>query len=179
RNKIGGLHRKHGQFLDLMCTDLDGMHNVTATVENGSCHFGKEATVAAIAALSADRYHTFPVLISPTCKTETSPDQAKFIQLIISRWKPAAHGENNTNPSGPSQSQVTDMLLVTSRASPFQCKRLFILLIFCMESFEGYRDLTDRQTGKDEVTMDSDPKHLMNATVHSSARQRVSSSRVQ
>ncbi|TDL20789.1 hypothetical protein BD410DRAFT_870927 [Rickenella mellea] len=156
-NKIVGLCREHGRLLDLTCTDLDSMRSVATAVETGLCHFGKEATVAAIAAFSPDRYQAFPVIVSPTCKTETAVDQAKFIQLLIASWKSSAHGENKHGPiwSVASDGDAT--------------RRLACHTLFMQESLHPDNPLHETlsrlpglnlQTGKNDVTMDSDPKHL-------------------
>ena len=63
--------------------------------ENPTCHFGREATVAVVAALREDQYHPLPIMVSATCKSETADQFAVIVQMHIDQRKlygAATHG---------------------------------------------------------------------------------------
>ncbi|KAI0056200.1 hypothetical protein BV25DRAFT_1762086, partial [Artomyces pyxidatus] len=91
-NEIVGLCREHAVRADLGMADLPSVLKVVETVhgKNPTCHYGREATVAAVAPFGADNYHPTPILLSVTCKSETAPEFAVIVRLLIDGW--ATHG---------------------------------------------------------------------------------------
>ena len=55
-------------------------------LESGKCHRAKEATVAAIGPFSNDHYSPLPILVAPTCKTDTPENFAKMASLVVEEW---------------------------------------------------------------------------------------------
>ena len=50
-------------------------------------HFGVEATVGAMGALSGVDYHGYPFSVSASCKAETASDFKEYLELHLHAWK--------------------------------------------------------------------------------------------
>lgn len=97
-NSILGLCREHTHLVDPHATSIDAIAAVASALEAGTCHLGKEATVAVIGAFRYDNYGVSPVLISPTCKTETAQGSLSWLQMILTEWRNSPHGELKWGP---------------------------------------------------------------------------------
>ncbi|THH06902.1 hypothetical protein EW146_g9475, partial [Bondarzewia mesenterica] len=159
-NKIGGLCREHASDFDLMITDLQSIQAIADAVSQPglqTCHLGKEATVAGIAPFWYDSYDVRPILMSPTCKSETAKSCAQYIQLILTRWKESPHGEQLHGPiwSVASDGDATrraafyDLLMRKEQDQMTELGEIVMRL-------PGL----NRFTGDNDVTMDFDPKHI-------------------
>ena len=139
----------------MQITSLDAVDKVADLLENGVCHMGQEATVAAIASFGSEDYHAMLFLLSPTCKLEKAPAQSDWIKLAIERWQLYAASQEPlwsiaTYGDGTRQAALHSILM-------------------CCEldpSGEMYKVLGNLpglniQCGKGGVTMDSDPKHII------------------
>jgi hypothetical protein len=153
-NKVGGLCREHANKADLRIGSMAAVDKVADLLEDNVCHMGREATVAAIASFRTKDYHAKPILISPTCKSEKAPEQAEWIKLLIERWRPfeAIHG--------PLWSVATDG--DTTRRAALHSILMLLELNPESEMFKILGDLPgfNIQCGENDVTMDSDPKHI-------------------
>ncbi|KAG8741106.1 hypothetical protein FRC12_015766 [Ceratobasidium sp. 428] len=72
---------------------MDTLLQIKASLGSGDCHYATEATMAGIARFGRTDYNPVLVLASGTCKKEKSPDQARWIKLILDSWKESPHGE--------------------------------------------------------------------------------------
>ncbi|KAJ7468107.1 hypothetical protein FB451DRAFT_1137242 [Mycena latifolia] len=97
-NQIIGLCREHSGNLDLSMNDMDSVLEVLNAVhgESPTCHYGREATVAAVGAFRANNYHGLPILQAQTCKSEKGDGFAALLESILEEWK--LHGEPQNGP---------------------------------------------------------------------------------
>ncbi|KAG2029443.1 hypothetical protein BDR03DRAFT_803659, partial [Suillus americanus] len=160
RNTIGGLCRDHSGLLDLKIVDYDSVLHASEAIhgEHRVCHYGKEATVAAIAAFSKDHYGPLPILVSPTCKAETAEKAANLIQRMLDCWRCHAAGEARF---GPIWCFSTD----GDATRRLACYSLFMKrdLDPLSEIYESLSRLPglNLRVGDHDVTMDFDPKYLI------------------
>ncbi|KAJ7840479.1 hypothetical protein B0H13DRAFT_1649685 [Mycena leptocephala] len=68
---------------------LDAVHGDSPT-----CHYGREATVAAVAPCGAANYHGLPILQTQTCKSEKGPGFAALLESILEQWDLHAAANN-------------------------------------------------------------------------------------
>ncbi|KAK7006523.1 hypothetical protein R3P38DRAFT_3213818 [Favolaschia claudopus] len=71
---------------------MDSMDSVLAVLEavhgdSPTCHYGREATVAAIAPFSAQNYHGLPIVQTQTCKSERGAGFASLLSSIMEQWE--------------------------------------------------------------------------------------------
>ncbi|KAL0061746.1 hypothetical protein AAF712_011419 [Marasmius tenuissimus] len=160
RDKVGGLCREHTDHLNLTIgVTLDNVFAAAEAVfcETPTAHLAKEATVAAISALSRTGYHAKPILISPTCKVVCMEDSVHIIEVILLAWKTSSHGEVAHGP-------------IWIVAVDGDSKRRGALYHICMTHELGKDDslykilqsLTglNKFTSKDGIVMDFDFKRL-------------------
>ncbi|KAJ7477582.1 hypothetical protein FB451DRAFT_1032912 [Mycena latifolia] len=97
-NQIIGLCREHSGGLDLSMSDMDSVLEVVEAVHGDSptCHYGREATVAAVGPFRADNYHGLPIVQTQTCKSEKGKGFAALLTSILEQWK--LHGEPRNGP---------------------------------------------------------------------------------
>ncbi|KAJ6560870.1 hypothetical protein DFH09DRAFT_1279507 [Mycena vulgaris] len=83
--KIIGLCREHSGNLDLSMTDMESVLGVLDAVHGDApaCHYGREATVAAIGPFRADNYHGLPIVQTQTCKSEKGKGFAALLTSIF------------------------------------------------------------------------------------------------
>ncbi|KAH7918504.1 hypothetical protein BV22DRAFT_1024504 [Leucogyrophana mollusca] len=160
RNSIGGLCRDHSGCIDLKATDYDSILHASESVhgDNPPCHYGREATVTVIAAFSQTKYSPLPVLVSPTCKSETADSAEVLIQQLLDCWHQHPDGKARF---GPVWCFSTD----GDATRRLACYNLFMGQKLGFSS-SLYPDLSrlpgsNLQTGVYEITMDFDPKHLV------------------
>ncbi|KIK96484.1 hypothetical protein PAXRUDRAFT_50620, partial [Paxillus rubicundulus Ve08.2h10] len=159
-NSIGGLCCDHAGLIDIKLTDYKTITNALQAVHDESpvCHYGKEATVAAIAAFSPENYTPLPILVSPTCKSERADCGERLLQMILECWHTHPDKEAKFGPvwcfstEGDSTCQVA-------------CHSLFMKYDLDPSS-ELYEKLSclaglNLKFGAHLITMDFDPKHLV------------------
>ncbi|KAK6996107.1 hypothetical protein R3P38DRAFT_2480378, partial [Favolaschia claudopus] len=88
-NLILGLCREHSGDLDLSMDSIDSVLAVLEAVHGDSptCHYGREATVAAVAPFSSEDYHGLPIVQTQTCKSEKGPGFANLLSSIMEQWE--------------------------------------------------------------------------------------------
>ncbi|EEB97237.1 hypothetical protein MPER_03487 [Moniliophthora perniciosa FA553] len=160
KDQVGGPCREHTSHLNLAVGHT--LDNILLAAESvmGECptaHLAKEATVAAISALSRDGYYAKPVLISPTCKTVCTEDSVYIIEALLRAWKESPYGEAMHGP-------------IWSVASDGDSKRRAALYKICMTHELSKEDPLyailaplaglNKFTSKNGVTKDFDFKHL-------------------
>ncbi|EGO28252.1 hypothetical protein SERLADRAFT_434137 [Serpula lacrymans var. lacrymans S7.9] len=130
------------------------------TCKEPLCHYGKEATVAVIAAFLPTNYNPLPVLVSPTCKNEMAAEAVCLIQTILDCLSSHPDGENCF---GPIWCFLTDGDSTRRQA----CYTLFMCKELTSNNVNGLFEVLSRLpglnlfTGSHNVTIDSDPKHLI------------------
>ncbi|TFY81510.1 hypothetical protein EWM64_g2508 [Hericium alpestre] len=153
-NQVVGFCREHSEGLDLAMTDLKSILKVVDAVHGAepSCHYAREATVAAAGAFGQEGYEPVPIMVSGTCKSETSEDFANTVRLLIEQWK--IHGP------GPLWIVSTDGD-ATFRGAMFRVLmdsefRMAEPLHSLLSTLEGL----NLNCSADEIVMCPDPKHI-------------------
>ncbi|OSD00270.1 hypothetical protein PYCCODRAFT_1479355 [Trametes coccinea BRFM310] len=110
RNSIVGLCREHSHDVRTRVTGFDVIQDAEAALHGSGegstavpprCHYGKDATVVAIAPYArADHYTPVPILISSSCKAETGDDLAGWLRLVLENWRTHPYGERVHGPIG-------------------------------------------------------------------------------
>ncbi|KIJ09237.1 hypothetical protein PAXINDRAFT_38042, partial [Paxillus involutus ATCC 200175] len=159
-NCIGGLCRDYAGLIDIKLTDYETIANASEAIhgDNPLCHYGKEATVGAIAAFSGNHYSPLPILVSLTCKTEKADDAEILIERVLDCWRTNPNGETRFGPiwSFPTDSDSTRRLA---------CHSLFMKYDLGSSSmlYETLLHLPglNLKFRAHLVTMDFNPKHLI------------------
>lgn len=99
-NAIGGICRQHATSVKV--TDIKEVDNVKAVaeaIECGQCHFGKDATVAAIAPYARTEYYgATPLLASPTCKSKDGVTLSVWLRSAIRGYNTHQYGQSRLGP---------------------------------------------------------------------------------
>ncbi|KAJ7432297.1 hypothetical protein B0H11DRAFT_1760724 [Mycena galericulata] len=97
-NQIIGLCREHSAPFDLAMNDMTSVLKVVDAVhgECPSCHYGREATVLAVAAFRDDNYHGVPIAQTQTCKSEKGAGFAVLLRTAMDQWD--IHGAPYNGP---------------------------------------------------------------------------------
>ncbi|KAI0072081.1 hypothetical protein K474DRAFT_1686804 [Panus rudis PR-1116 ss-1] len=143
---VGALCREHSWRVNLQLLTLENAISIARALWNGKVHFGKEASVVAIASFGTRLRGAFPVLVSPTCKTKES--------TVLNAWKSV--GANLFGPvwsfasdgDAGRRSMVYDMFMKYT-VGPMH--RLYQYL--------GGLPGLNLCTGEDDITADFDWKH--------------------
>lgn len=157
---VGGC-REHAGSLGRMIKDFPGIELFSKQIHNGACHWGGEMTVGAISSLGPSSYYARPLLLSPTCKTEGWKAHADLLRSVLEQWKEHSEGESK---HGPIWSMATDGDAKRRRAlHSFLMDREVDPLSPLGEQL-SHLPLMNLFTGKDDVTMDFDAKHIFKRT---------------
>ncbi|GLB43863.1 hypothetical protein LshimejAT787_1500470 [Lyophyllum shimeji] len=84
---VGGLCREHSDDVNVRLSTFDNAVSIARALVNGTVHYGKEASVIAMASFNTKIRGAFPVIISPTCKRETPEESATLLTSVIEAWK--------------------------------------------------------------------------------------------
>ncbi|KAJ7478464.1 hypothetical protein FB451DRAFT_1396233 [Mycena latifolia] len=97
-NQIIGLCREDSGPFNLVMNNMASVLKVVDAVHDKSptCHYGREATVLAIAAFRDDNYHSFPIGQTQTCKSEKAAGFAAILKMAIDQWN--IHGAPHNRP---------------------------------------------------------------------------------
>ncbi|KAJ7657436.1 hypothetical protein DFH06DRAFT_1090907 [Mycena polygramma] len=155
-NQIIGLCREHSGELDLSMSTMDSVLAVLEAVHGDSptCHYGREATVAAVAPFRSENYHGLPIVQTQTCKSEKGVGFTALLNSILVQWE--LHGGPNNG----------DLWVVGIDGDPVFREGAFKVLM-CDEVREsdplfaklgGLKGL-NRQCGKNKAVSGSDMKH--------------------
>ena len=99
-NAIGGICRQH--VAKTKVTDIQEVTDVKSVAESvntGKCHFGKDATVAAIAPYGrTDYYGATPLIASPTCKNEDGISLSIWLRACMRGYNTHKYGRARQGP---------------------------------------------------------------------------------
>ncbi|KAF8142296.1 hypothetical protein K438DRAFT_1911264 [Mycena galopus ATCC 62051] len=157
-NQIIGLCREHSGHLDLSMNSMDSVLAVVEAVHGDAptCHYGREATVIAVAPFWATNYHGLPIAQTQTCKAEKGAEFSILLQTILEQW--SVHGEPANGPiwvvgtdGDPVFREGTFKVLMSEKLDPSSAL------------FKTLGDLPglNIQCGKHQIVKAPDPKHVV------------------
>jgi hypothetical protein len=160
-DSVGGLCHEHSDKVNVRLTTFDNAITIAQALADGTVHYGKEASIVALCSFGKTLRGAFPVLLSPTCKTESPVESALLVQLVISAWKQL--GEEYFGPiwlfaSDGDAGRRAMVYLLFMKYSIDETHKLFKYL----GSLPGLNLLV----GDDDVTGDFDWKHKSNVSLH-------------
>ncbi|KAG1842366.1 hypothetical protein DFJ58DRAFT_844681 [Suillus subalutaceus] len=127
--------------------------DIAQKIHGGELHLGKELTVIGASYFGEDEI--YPILAAPTCKNEDASDMERILTHAIDRW----------DRTGASMSIGPIWLLATDGDATrvtfiWYTKQHAGDLIYTLSNMPGL----NLYTGKDEVTLDFDFKHIFKRT---------------
>ncbi|KAF9042843.1 hypothetical protein BDZ89DRAFT_1201584 [Hymenopellis radicata] len=156
-NYFLGQCREHGERVSLEFNGVDDMEELFRSFDCGDVHYASEATIGALGILTDNTriYGARPILVSGTCKRETSEEHVKVLQTVLD--------------AVDSKKEETK-LRVVSIASDGETKRGGALIDMTFKyilspSSPIYRllhplEFMDFHIGDDDLTPDKDYKHV-------------------
>ncbi|KAJ7823384.1 hypothetical protein B0H13DRAFT_2125344 [Mycena leptocephala] len=156
---FGTTRRQHLSTLESVKIGKDTrmVEAAVTAVKAGTVHISHETCVGAISRLYETGYGARPVFMGPTCKKGPWQDMLRTMEAVVEAWKCSPDGEAK---HGPALSIATDG----------DHKRRLALFVMCMQLeilpgnplYPFIRNLPglNRRVGKDNITNDSDPKHI-------------------
>ncbi len=178
-NRLVGLCREHGMQVPTTVHSFESILEVEAALHAAPgeevCHYGKDATVAAVAPYArTDHYSPVPILLSASCKKENGEDLAEWLQILLTTWKTHPLGERT---HGPIWSLASDGESSFRRARFLMCMSESVPRLSPLgQILYRLRGLNFHVTGSEGVTGTCDPKHVFER--ERSTRSRLGSSGV-
>ena len=83
-NTVGGLCREHSHLVTTKLDSFEAAVSIGRALVDGIVHFGREASVIALGSFGSDLRGAYPVVVSPTCKSE-SPATSRSSQMRFFR----------------------------------------------------------------------------------------------
>ncbi|KAF8327198.1 uncharacterized protein EI90DRAFT_2928786 [Cantharellus anzutake] len=166
-NSVIGLCREHSQPMAHVFNNIDDAHLIFDDLANKKVHFGTEATVAAIGALTRKHreYIARPFLISATCKGEDASKHAELLHVALracSRKMDTTKGRVYCIASDGESRRGKALVSLTERFLLSPLSPLYVHL--------GGLPLLNLMVGEDEITSDKDYKHVMKRLRHTHLR---------
>ena len=159
RNKILGLCREHSHLVNTQANSFESIQAVEKAIDDGTCHYGKDATVIVIGPYARAVYYTpVPIGVTPSCKQETADQLAKTIKLVLDIWRAHLDGAEKHGPiwtvgsDGESSFRRMRMVLCMSETVPPMSD---------LEEILGKLCGLNQQTGYGGTTGTCDPKHVI------------------
>ncbi|KAI0078465.1 hypothetical protein K474DRAFT_1706510 [Panus rudis PR-1116 ss-1] len=156
-NRAGGFCREHSEDIVTTLSSFESAVSIAEALCENVIHYGKEASVIAMASFSSCVRGAFPVLVSPTCKKGDSPrDSASLVKTVLDAWK--SFGASTFGP-------------IWSFASDGDAGRRAMVYQMFMKCKVGpghylFKYLSrlpglNLQTGDDDIRVDFDWKHIL------------------
>ncbi|KAF8327604.1 uncharacterized protein EI90DRAFT_3018097 [Cantharellus anzutake] len=166
-NSVIGLCREHSGCNAHAINNIDDVHTLFDDLANRKVHFGMEATVAAIGALTGNhrQYIARPFLISATCKNEKADKHADLLRLACSACNQMSKETKGSVYclASDGESRRGKALVALMEHTPLSpTSRLYAYL--------GGLPLLNLLVGEDELTSDKDYKHVMKRLRHTHLR---------
>ncbi|KAJ7435719.1 hypothetical protein B0H11DRAFT_1755763 [Mycena galericulata] len=87
-DKIGGICQKHCAAVPLTLTTYKSVLTIVDALRDKTIHFAKEMLVVAVEFVNEP--NIYPILVAPTCKTETVEDFIWLYKIIMEAWEELA-----------------------------------------------------------------------------------------
>ncbi|KAK6971446.1 hypothetical protein R3P38DRAFT_3497451 [Favolaschia claudopus] len=182
-DEMGGLCLEHISELETVTVgkDLRAVEAAVTAVKAGKVHISHEVCVGAISHLYGTNYGAKPIYMGPTCKKGPWQDGVRLIEVIIAAWKRSPDGEAKHSPLIRDVIEIINFLSFAlipplRVAAPVSIsnrdhKRRLALFILCMQNeilpgnplYPFVRNLRGLNlwVGKNNITHDGDPKHIV------------------
>ncbi|KII88930.1 hypothetical protein PLICRDRAFT_29388 [Plicaturopsis crispa FD-325 SS-3] len=85
-DSVGGLCREHCHLVDVRLSTFESAVKIARALANDTVHYGKEASVIAIASFGKVLRGAHPVLVSSTCKQEMKEGSADILSTVLEAW---------------------------------------------------------------------------------------------
>ncbi|KAL1749281.1 hypothetical protein HDZ31DRAFT_28139 [Schizophyllum fasciatum] len=166
RDLILGVCREHSGNVDVRNTSVANIDKLVHCLkpEEGEtppaiCHFGKDATVVALAPVTHEtQYSPIPVIVSPTCKKETGKELAAWLGTVVDVWERHPHG---AAVHGPLRSLASDGASAFRVAQFDLCMSEEIDTLSPLGKVLCQLDGLNLRTGKGGILGTCDPKHVI------------------
>jgi len=99
QNCLLGLCREHSQDIKKTVDVVGDIEYVKCVLDDEVCHQGKDGTVLAIAPITDTKdYYPVPLVLLPSCKTETGDQLAEWVGSFINAYRDHPEGEAHHGP---------------------------------------------------------------------------------
>ncbi|KAJ7700182.1 hypothetical protein B0H16DRAFT_1441414 [Mycena metata] len=160
-NMILGACREHASKVPLEFVNMDDAIQFFEAVTNDEVHLATEATVVALGALSRNPrdYNPQPICISGTCKHETGPEQAEFLQTLhTAAQNRLAHGNiTYRDVSVASDGEAKRGVALVREYMKYDLKKSSVGIYPLLKPLE----FMNLRVGPDDITPDKDFRHVM------------------
>ena len=159
QNCLLGLCREHSQDIKKIIDTVGDIDNVKHMLDSGKCHRGKDGTVLAIAPITDSKdYYPVPLVVSPSCKTETGDQLVEWVGSFINAYREHPDGEPRHGPIH---------ILATDGESSFRKLRATLGLRQLLDQHSPMGNILyqlpglNLYTGLHGLLTTSDPKHII------------------
>ncbi|KAF8165171.1 hypothetical protein B0H34DRAFT_830366, partial [Crassisporium funariophilum] len=160
---ILGVCREHSGSPGVPRLLVDGIEDIEnmakAIFADKICHHGKDGTVVAVAPeTGTENYSPIPIVLSPSCKSETGDKLAHWVMEVLSRYRKNPDGERR-------HGKITKV--ATDGESSFRTMRFIIGLVKAIKRETALGGILYHLpglnvfTGLDGLLTTCDPKHII------------------
>ncbi|EMD37804.1 hypothetical protein CERSUDRAFT_49803 [Gelatoporia subvermispora B] len=158
---VGGLCRERAHKVDQHLTTFKSAEAIATSLADGTVHYGKESSVIAVGSFGSRLRGAFPIVSSPTCKSETPQRSAELLAQVLDCWH-----DHYAHEVGPIWSFALD-----GDAG----RRAMVYQLFMkhevgeghfLHKYLGRMPGLNLCMGDNDITADFDWKHLVKRTWH-------------
>ena len=158
QNCLLGLCREHSQ-IKMTVDDVGDLEAVKQAIGKGECHRGKDGTVLAIAPITdLTDYFPVPLILSPSCKTETGDQLVQWVGSFIENYREHPDGEARHGPihtlATDGESSFRKLRATLGLCQPLNRESPIGRLLYELPGLNLY-------TGSHGLLTTSDPKHII------------------
>ena len=158
-NAVGGFCREHSAGIDTTLSTFESAVSIATALHEGTVHHGKEASVIAVGSYGVAVRGVFPILVSPTCKTEAPHDSAALLRTVFHAWRKSVASQLGPIWSFASDGDAGRRAMVYSMFMKHSIETRHSLY-----KYVGHLPGFNRQVGDNDVTGDFDWKHELKRT---------------
>lgn len=149
---------EHSGQYDLKVSSLSTVEAIGIGLQEKTLHRAKDCTVVAIAAYGHKDYGPATIMLSRTCKAETTSGQARWLEGGVKAWQAATHGEAVFGP----------LWTIASDGDATRCRAMHGLFLRCdliqgspLHKILAPLPLFNLQVSDNDETLDFNPKHIV------------------
>jgi hypothetical protein len=156
-----GLCREHcpRDLQNRIINSFQDIQDIQKAIESGQCHFGKDGTVLAIAPVTGtENYLPVPLILSPSCKTETGQQLALWVRRVLDVYRTHKDGQAKHGPIH---------ILATDGEASFRLLRFLLGLVQPLDRESPIGKILyalpglNCHTGHHDLITTCDPKHIV------------------